>query len=123
MIAYNKKHLPIVKLESKVPLTNMALRNATAEFVTRGLNLQNKTILITGITSGIGKETARVLTMRNATVLGTGRTMDAVKQVCSELGEKAVPFVCELRDPKSVRNLVKDVHNTGYRIDAIIANA
>ena len=35
--------------------------SSTAEDVTQGLNLTNKTIIITGINSGLGLETGRVL--------------------------------------------------------------
>ena len=101
----------------------MPLRHATAELMTRGLNLENKVILVTGITSGIGKETARVLNMRNATVLGTGRTLDMVKDVCLELGERVVPFQCELTDISSVKRCVDQVRAKGLKLDAIVANA
>ena len=101
----------------------MPLRRATAEFVTNGLKLNNKVILVTGITSGIGKETARVLAMREATILGTGRTLASVKDACLDIGERALPFECELSDPKSVKKCVQEIRKQGLKIDAIIANA
>src|SRR6476659_4492767 len=46
---------------------------STADEVTQGIDLSGKTILVTGVTSGIGLETMRVLAARGAHVLGTGR--------------------------------------------------
>ena len=42
---------------------------ATAAQVTAGLDLAGKTYLLTGCTSGIGRETLRVLHLRGARVL------------------------------------------------------
>ena len=56
---------------------------STAEEVTAGLDLSDKTALITGSTSGIGLETLRGLTMRGARVLAFGRTLDKAQQACS----------------------------------------
>ena len=101
----------------------MPLRHATAEAVTRGLDLTNKVVLITGITSGIGKEAARVFALRNATVLGTGRTLEACKDSCLDIGERGVPFQCELSDPASVRGFVQNIRKRGQQLDVIVANA
>ena len=48
----------------------------TAESVTEGVDLSGKFALVTGVNSGIGTETARVLALRGATVLGTARTQE-----------------------------------------------
>ena len=98
-------------------------RSATAELVTQGLRLENRVILCTGITSGIGKETARVLALRGATVLGTGRTEETNKHVCSEIGHRAVPLHCDMSSPQSINNCLREVRSMGLKLDAIIANA
>ena len=50
--------------------------DSTAEEVTLGLDLTGKTALVTGVNSGIGYETMRVLALRGARVLGTARTLE-----------------------------------------------
>ena len=50
--------------------------DSTAEQVTEGLDLSGRTYLVTGVNSGLGKETARVLTLRGARIIGLARTQD-----------------------------------------------
>ncbi|MEX1368719.1 MAG: SDR family oxidoreductase [Nannocystaceae bacterium] len=95
---------------------------STAEEVTEGLDLQGKTILITGINSGLGQETARVLAMRGARILGTARTDDKAAQACAALPNEPVPLTCELSEPESVRACVDAAAEHGP-IDVIVGNA
>jgi NADP-dependent 3-hydroxy acid dehydrogenase YdfG len=55
---------------------------STAEQVTEGLDLAGKTFLVTGVNSGLGQETLRVLSLRGAKVLGTARTAEKAKAAC-----------------------------------------
>lgn len=96
---------------------------STAEDVTEGLDLTGQRILVTGFNSGIGKETARVLSKRGATVFGAARTRQKAERACAELPGEGVPLVCELSEPDSVRGCVDDVKEHGEPIDAIICNA
>lgn len=95
----------------------------TAEEVTEGLDLSGRTILVTGCNSGLGAETMRVLSMRGATVLGAARTRQKAQAACKEAPGAAVPVVCELSEPSSVRGCVEDVIAHGEPLDAIICNA
>ena len=51
------------------------------------MKLQNNTILITGGSSGIGLELAKVLVANNNKILICGRNLDKLKQVKAELPE------------------------------------
>lgn len=96
---------------------------STAEDVTRGLNLRGQNILITGVGSGLGAETARVLQLRGATIFGAARTLDKAGDACRRLGANAVPVACDLSEPTSVRTCVADIHARGIKLDVIVCNA
>lgn len=96
---------------------------STAEDVTEGLDLEGRTILLTGCTSGLGREALRVLTERRARVIGTGRTLEKAREACAAAGPGAVPMACELADPASVRACVAAVRRMDASLDAIICNA
>jgi WW domain-containing oxidoreductase len=96
---------------------------STAEQVTEGLNLEGKTILVTGCNSGLGQEAMRVLAMRGARVVGTARTVEKAKAACDGVKGKTIPLACELSDPASVRACVESVKQQNLMLDAIICNA
>jgi WW domain-containing oxidoreductase len=95
----------------------------TAEEVTRGLNLAGKNLLITGATSGLGQETARVLAARGARIFALARTREKAESACRPLGGDAMPVVCDLADPSSVLRSVDTIKDAGAALDAIICNA
>ena len=98
-------------------------KHSTAEQVTEGLNLQGKTALITGSTSGIGYETMRVLALRGAHVLAFGRTKDKAAEACAGISGKTTPFGCEQTDLASVAAAADAVKALGVQIDMLICNA
>ena len=69
---------------------------SSAEEVTVGLQLEGKSFLLTGCTSGLGAEAMRVLALRGARVLGTARTLQKAELACATAPGPAVPYVCEL---------------------------
>ena len=96
---------------------------STAEEVTAGVDLHGRNILVTGVNSGIGQESARVLAMRGATVLGAARDTAKAAAACRGFGPNAVPVACELSDPASVRACVETVKQMNVQVDAILCNA
>jgi NAD(P)-dependent dehydrogenase (short-subunit alcohol dehydrogenase family) len=96
---------------------------STAEEVTAGLDLRGKNILITGVGSGLGQETARVLAARGARILGTGRSVDKAAEACRGFASQALPLACELSEPASVRACVAEVQKQNLQLDAVICNA
>jgi len=95
---------------------------STAEEVTRGLDLHGRTILITGVNSGVGAESARVLSERGARILGVARTLEKARGACEALVGEAIPLACELSEPSSVRACVKEAGEHGP-IDVLMCNA
>jgi len=96
---------------------------STAEDVTRGLDLSDRTILLTGCASGLGRETLRVLCLRGARVIGTARSEAQAQAACASVSGRSIPLACDLADPASVRACVAAVQRGGYELDAIICNA
>jgi len=63
---------------------------SAAEDVTAGVDLTGKTILITGINSGLGQESGRVLSMRGAHIIGLARTLEKAQEGCANLSGPSV---------------------------------
>jgi len=97
--------------------------DSTAEEVTAGLDLTGQTILVTGVNSGIGYETMRVLAMRGAHVLGTARSQEKAVTACNSVDGKTTPLVCELTDYEGVVACAENAKSIGEPIDAVICNA
>ena len=98
-------------------------KTATAEIVTRDVNLSGMTVVITGCNSGIGYETMRVLALRGAYVIGTARTMEKAVTACNNIEGVAVPMVMELSNFASVAKCADEIQAMNCPIDILICNA
>lgn len=96
---------------------------STAEEVTAGLDLRGKSILVTGINSGLGQESGRVLAMRGARIFGAARDLEKAEEGCRAFEGESVPLACDLADPASVRACVARVGELGAKLDVILCNA
>lgn len=99
--------------------------SSTAEEVTAGIDLAGKTILVTGATSGLGRETARVLALRGASVWVAGRNEASAGEACKAIAAgrgSLKALACDLSDPASILDAVERI-KAGPRLDALIANA
>jgi WW domain-containing oxidoreductase len=96
---------------------------STAEEVCGGLDLRGQNILITGVNSGLGTESARVLHLRGARVLGAARTQSKAASACRSWGPESIPLECELSEPQSVRACVAAIRAWGIQLDVILCNA
>jgi NAD(P)-dependent dehydrogenase (short-subunit alcohol dehydrogenase family) len=85
----------------------------------------DKAYIITGPTSGIGHRTALELA-RHGTVVLAGRDpakLDGVQRDIERRGGKAVPVVCDLSDPASVRRAAARITDLGLPIAGLLNNA
>jgi len=96
---------------------------STAEQVTEGIDLTGKTALITGVNSGLGFETMRVLTKRGAHVIGAARTLEKAAEACSKVDGETTPVACELSEFSSVAACAESVQQMARSIDVLICNA
>lgn len=72
-------------------------------------SLTGKTILVTGASSGIGRETAIVCSKMGATVIITGRNKERLTDTFNQLiGKNNKTLSADLADSRQVDNLVKD---------------
>ncbi len=105
-----------------VPISQFS-RTSTAEDVTLGMDLRGMTILVTGVTSGIGLETMRVLASRGARILGTGRSLERASKACASMPGTMTPLELNLDDYASVVRCADAVLREAMQLDAIICNA
>ena len=103
---------------------------STTDEVLSGVNLQGKRILVTGVSAGLGVETARSLAAHGAQVVGAARdltkTKAATAQVQKDAADNGGSFeltALDLADLKSVRACAEELLANGERFDVIIANA
>jgi NAD(P)-dependent dehydrogenase (short-subunit alcohol dehydrogenase family) len=90
--------------------------------------VRDKTVLITGATSGIGKQTAVGLAVLGATVVFTARDVGrggmARDEIIGESKNDRVGFVhCDLASFDSVRSCCREFENKYERLDVLINNA
>jgi NAD(P)-dependent dehydrogenase (short-subunit alcohol dehydrogenase family) len=103
---------------------------STTDEVLEGANLKGKRILVTGVSAGLGIETARSLVAHGAHVVGTARdlakaeeaTKDVVKAAAVN-GGKFELIELDLASLKSVRACADKLVKQAESFDVVIANA
>ncbi len=88
--------------------------------------LAGKTAVVTGASSGIGREIARQLGLAGAHVTLAGRTRDAMDEVAREIeqaGGGARVVALDVRDVAQVRALVEGAVEATGRLDIMVNNA
>jgi NAD(P)-dependent dehydrogenase (short-subunit alcohol dehydrogenase family) len=83
----------------------------------------NKTWLITGVSSGLGKLLAEKALTRGDRVVGTSRSEDALGDLRERYPERLRIAALDLKDPDSVRGTVNRAFSEFGRIDVIVSNA
>jgi 3-oxoacyl-[acyl-carrier protein] reductase len=86
------------------------------------MEINNSRILITGGSSGIGKETAKQFIQRGAKVVITGRDEIKLNQVATEIG--AIPLLFDISDLNTINEMAeKAISLLGGKIDVLVNNA
>jgi NAD(P)-dependent dehydrogenase (short-subunit alcohol dehydrogenase family) len=103
---------------------------STTDDVLAGVDLHGKRILVTGVSAGLGVETARALAARGATVIGAARDLEKAKQAIADARREAGAaggdielIALDLANLESVRACADRLQEDGKPIDVIIANA
>jgi NAD(P)-dependent dehydrogenase (short-subunit alcohol dehydrogenase family) len=85
--------------------------------------LENKVALITGGTSGIGAETARLFINEGAKVVISGRSEEKGELLSKELGENSKYLLSDVTKEKDIENSVTETINEFGKLDILFNNA
>jgi len=103
---------------------------STTDDVLSGVDLHGKRILVTGVSAGIGVETARALAAHGADVVGAARDLVKAEAATAEVQKQAAAnggsfelVALDLADLKSVRACADRLIANGEPFDVVIANA
>jgi NAD(P)-dependent dehydrogenase (short-subunit alcohol dehydrogenase family) len=103
---------------------------STTDDVLAGINLKGKRILVTGVSAGLGVETARSLAAHGAEVVGAARDLTKAKSATEQVRKEAAAHgesfdlvELDLANLKSVRACADQLLAKGEPFDVVIANA
>ena len=86
-------------------------------------NIEEKVVIITGASSGIGAETAKVLAQNGAKVVLIARREDRIKKLANEIGDNAIYVKADVSNGDEMKAAVTLAKETFGKVDAIFANA
>lgn len=110
-------------------MTQLFGATSTTDDVLEGVDLAGRHILVTGVSAGLGVETARVLAARGAHVVGAARNLDKAREATGQVlaqasGGGSLELVeLDLASLASVRSCADALLADGRPFDLIIANA
>ena len=97
---------------------------STTDEVLSGVDLTGKRVLVTGVSAGLGVETARTLAAHGAEVVGTARDLAKAERALKDAGADNIELVeIDLADLHSVRAGAALLNAEGKPFDLVIANA
>jgi len=103
---------------------------STTEDVLSGISLRGKRIFVTGVSAGLGVETARSLAAHGAYVVGAARDLKKAEAATAEVRKDAEAnggrfelVALDLASLKSVRACAEGLLKKGKPFDVVIANA
>jgi len=86
------------------------------------MDLNNKKVIVTGGSLGIGKATAKLIILKGATVLITGRNKERLEKTAKEIG--AIPLQFDVSNLSSIQQKTKEaIELLGGSVDALVNNA
>lgn len=85
--------------------------------------LDGKTALVTGGTSGIGLASAQRLAAEGAHVVITGRRQDALDAAVATIGSAATGVRSDVSNPDELSAVVEAIEARGHGLDVVFANA
>lgn len=89
------------------------------------MRFSDKTILVTGASSGIGSELAKQLDRKNARLVLIARRLELLQQLQAELNPERHHrvFACDVGAHRQVAAVAEQIKSAGIEIDGLILNA
>ncbi len=87
------------------------------------MDMNGKTVMITGASRGIGAEAARVFAAAGANVALVARSNDAIAALAAQIGAKAIALPCDVASYDGVASAVETTVQTFGSLDVLINNA
>ena len=87
------------------------------------LKLRGRRVVISGASSGIGLETARLLASNGAEVCLVARRADALSAAVEEIGDGAWAWSCDVADANSVAGLAAEAKSRWGAVNGLVNNA
>src|SRR5580700_7234398 len=115
--------------QRRLPMTGTFGATSTTDEVLAGVDLSGKRILVTGVSAGLGVETARTLAAHGAQVVGAARDLDKARKATQVVTAAAAHggglelVALDLASLKSVRACADALLAGGKPLDLVIANA
>lgn len=85
--------------------------------------IENKVIIITGASSGIGEETAKLLSKNGAKVVLCARREEKLKQLKEEIGDNAIYIKADVSNIEDMKKVAAVATEKFGKIDVLFANA
>lgn len=86
------------------------------------MNLKNRTVLITGATSGIGLALSRKFSKLGCRVIAVGRSSEKLNAIEDEL-EGVIAIKCDISSKAGIIELVKTINGLDHRVSILVNNA
>lgn len=87
------------------------------------MNLNGKTAVVTGASSGLGRAFSRALTAKGCKVYGISRTAEKLEETRKAAGERFVPVALDLSRAENIRHWVSETFTGQILPDVLINNA
>ena len=87
------------------------------------MKLSNKIVLVTGGTSGIGLEAAKLFREEGATVIIIGQNPARLQAAASEFGDSVTLLSGDVSKPADIERIVEQIRRKFGHIDVLFANA
>ena len=87
------------------------------------MDLNNKVVIITGASAGLGAQFSRDIASEGARVFGLARRTERLNELASEIGPAFTGITCDITDEARVEEAFKQVLESAGRIDVLVNNA